>query len=118
MLTELVSGLSASGSNTAAMRILPVPVLLLLASPLPALADDDDHERALAARERGEVRPLAEILPAVEARFGGRVIEVGFGRDDGRFVYEFELITPDGRLLEAEIDAMTGATIEVEMEDD
>jgi uncharacterized membrane protein YkoI len=106
----------------------PITILLLCALAASAAADGDrrerghdhdhDHDRAREALRRGEAAPLAEILPALEARLGARVIEVELERDDGRLVYEFELIAPDGRILEAEVDARTGAVIEVEAEDD
>ncbi len=92
---------------------------LAAAAGIPAFAGDhDDDERARDAVRRAEVLPLAEILPAVEARLGGRVIEVEFERDDGRYLYEFELITPDGRILEAEVDAASGALLNSEEDDD
>lgn len=97
------------------MRYL-LPFLLLLASP--ALAGDDDHERARQALERGEVLPLTRILEIAEKDAGGRVIEVDLDRDDGRYLYELELITPDGRLLEMEIDGANGRVLEREFEDD
>ncbi len=95
-------------------------LLALIAAFLPAALaaqGHGDHDRAHAARNRGEIVPLAEILPGLEATLGGRVIEVDFEEEDGRPVYEFELITPAGRLLEAEVDATTGDVIEVEVED-
>lgn len=81
---------------------------------------DHDHDRAREALGRGEAAPLHRILPAIEARLGARVIEVALEREGGRLVYEFALIAPDGRLLEAEIDARSGAliTVEAEAEDD
>jgi len=88
--------------------------LLLLATRVAA----DDHDRARRALERGEALPLATILPQVEAALGARVIEVDLERDDGRFVYEFELIDARGRILEAEVDAATGRILEIEGEDD
>jgi uncharacterized membrane protein YkoI len=88
--------------------------LTLLAAPAAA----DDHDRARRALERGEVLPLATILPQVETTLGARVIEVDLERDDGRFVYEFELIDARGRIIEAEVDAATGRILEVEGEDD
>jgi uncharacterized membrane protein YkoI len=96
-------------------------ILLLCALSAPAEADggrDRDHDRAREALRRGEAAPLSEIMPAVEARLGARVIEIELERDGGRLIYEFELIAPDGRILEAEVDARTGAIIEVEAEDD
>jgi uncharacterized membrane protein YkoI len=101
-------------------------ILALCAAALAAAADDDDghgrrrgrdHDRAREALRRGEAAPLSEIMPAVESRLGARVIEVELERDDGRLVYEFELIAPDGRILEAEVDARSGDIIEVEAGD-
>ena len=91
-------------------------ILSLIASP--ALADGDDHDRARRALEAGEIRPLAEILAVAEARRPGRVIELELERDDGRWIYELELVTPEGRLFEMEIDAASGTVLEVEQEDD
>ncbi|RBI83788.1 peptidase [Rhodosalinus halophilus] len=91
-------------------------VLMLLAAQ--SLADRDDHDRARRALERGEVLPLARILAVAEAEAGGRAIEVEFEREDGRWIYELELITPAGRLVELEIDAATGAILDREYDDD
>lgn len=78
----------------------------LLAAP-PALGSGD-HDRARDALRRGEAQSLSAILPQVEAQLGARVIEVEFERRHGRHVYEFELITPEGRIIEAVVDAGTG----------
>jgi uncharacterized membrane protein YkoI len=53
-----------------------------------------------------------------EATRPGRVIEVELERDDGRWIYELELVSPEGRLYEMEIDAASGTVLEVEQEDD
>jgi uncharacterized membrane protein YkoI len=90
-------------------------LLSVLAAPVPA---DGDHDRARRALEAGEILSLSEILAAAEAVRPGRVIEVELEKDDGRWVYELELVTPDGRLYEMEIDAATGTLLEIEQEDD
>ncbi|MEP6061068.1 MAG: PepSY domain-containing protein [Nitratireductor sp.] len=100
------------------MRSICLAILLMLSAPAIADGDGDDHDRARAAPERGDILPLSSILAIVEKTWGGRVIEVDLGRDDGRFVYEIEIVTPAGRLLEAEIDAATGDLIESDYEDD
>ncbi len=87
---------------------------LVLATALPAVADRDDHDRARGALQRGEVLPLARILSIVEEETDGRVIEVEFERDDGRWVYELELLLPDGSLVELEVDAATARILERE----
>lgn len=88
--------------------------LALLLAALPARAGVDDNKAARGALERGEVLPLGTILGLVEGQIDARVIEVEFEQEDGHYVYEFELVTPDGRLLEARADAVTGALLSVE----
>jgi two-component system OmpR family response regulator len=56
----------------------------------------------------------ADILDAAEAARPGRVIELDLERDDGRWIYELELVSPEGRLYEMEIDAATGAVLDVD----
>ncbi len=90
--------------------------LLLLCLSAPARADDD-ADRALRALERGEVRPLAEILAAVAPELGGEIVGVEFEREEDRHVYEFEVITPAGRLVEVYVDAATARVLEREDDD-
>jgi len=97
------------------MRQLLVILTLLLV--VPALADDD-HDRAREALARGEILPLSKILAVVEREVGGRVIEIDFDRDDGRYVYDVEAVSSDGRLVELKIDAASGAVLERDYEDD
>jgi uncharacterized membrane protein YkoI len=82
-----------------------------LAISAPARADDrgerKDHDRARQALEEGRARPLAEILAQVKDRLGGEIIGVEFERKDRRYVYEFKVVTPGGRLREVYVDALT-----------
>lgn len=108
-------------------RILPI-LFLALAPPIaaggqsppmpPAAPSGTDFDRALGAVQRGEIRRLSEILPRIEAEFGGRAIETEIETDDGRWVYEIDILTADGRLFEVDVDAVTGETISVEEEVD
>ena len=84
----------------------------------PAPSTAEDFDRALEAVARGEIRRLSEILPRIEAEFGGRAIETEIETDHGRWVYEFEILTADGRLFEVDVDAVTGETLDVEEEVD
>lgn len=99
----------------------PILALLLICLAAPAFADRSgsgssghggaDHDRARSAVERDEILPLSVILPGLQERFGGRVIKLELEEDDGRYVYELKLITPEGRILELEVDAATGLPI-------
>lgn len=94
------------------------PFLLLPALALDAGArgsalarNGNDHERARAALEAGQIRPLADLLAEVQRRYLGRVIETELDQEDGRWVYEFRLLPPTGRVFELEVDAATGALL-------
>lgn len=73
-----------------------------------------DHDRAREALERGEILPLRQILDAAQTHHPGEIIEVELERDDGRWIYELKLLGEQGLLLEMELDAATGALIELE----
>ena len=108
----LTPPVSESSADRAYLRTMSVPVLIalsLLAAPATA---DEDADRAHRALQRGEVRPLAEILTTLERRLEGEIVGVEFESEDGRHVYEFEVVTPGGRLLEIYVDAATGRILE------
>ncbi len=96
-------------------------LLILLCVPAipPSQADPEDHESARRAVERGELRPLSEILIAVEKEFGARVLEVELERrkKTGALVYEIKILARDGRVLELEYDGRTGQRIRIEEDD-
>lgn len=96
-----------------------VPALLAFLA-FPALAQDavPDHERAQDAVAIGVVLPLAEVLTLLAQTHPGDVIEVELEDEDGIIVYEIEIVTPDGRLLEIEINATTGEVLTVETDED
>ena len=72
---------------------------------------DHDHDPARAAPERGEALPPAGGLPRVRPELGGEVVGVDFDRDDGRWIYEFKVIGPAGRLVEVHVDAATARVL-------
>lgn len=80
----------------------------------PQARADHDHDRARHAVERGEALPLADILERVRPQLGGEVIGVSFERESGRWIYEFRVIAPAGRLLEVHVDAATAQVIKQE----
>lgn len=90
-------------------RLLLAGGFLLAASNAAISGEEEheDHERALRALEQGEAKPLAEILDAVKKQIGGDVVGVDFERDGDHYVYELKIVTPDGRLREVYVDAMT-----------
>lgn len=59
-------------------------------------------------REAGKILPMEQILERVRAEQPGQIVEVGLDREDGRYVYEVELIDDDDRVHELELDAASG----------
>jgi uncharacterized membrane protein YkoI len=95
-------------------RTFLTALALMLASGGVAYSDDgehDDHERARRALEEGQARPLAEILARVRDRLGGDVVGVEFDRKKGRYIYEFKVVAPGGRLRAVYVDAMTAEIV-------
>lgn len=73
-----------------------------------------DHDRARYARERGEVRPVEEILAAARAALPGEVVGLELEHEHGRWVYEVKVITDDGRLMEVLVNGSDARVLEWE----
>ncbi len=96
---------------------------LLALTARPAMADgggrevetdseeEEDHARARRALEEGRVRPLSEILVALEGKLDGEIVGIEFEVEGDRYVYEFKLVTYGGRLVSVYVDAKTGTII-------
>lgn len=84
----------------------------VLAAPAAFARGRRDHDRAREALERGEALPLAEVLARVRPELGGEVVGVDFERErGGRWIYEFKVIGPTGRLVEVHVDAATARVL-------
>ena len=97
------------------MRRILIILAVLLAAPAFA---DDDQDRARDALSRGEILPFSRILAVIEREVDGRVIEIDLDRAGGRYVYEVEVLSPGGRLVELSLDAATGAVLDRDYEDE
>lgn len=100
-----------------ARSLLPILALLLAAGsggPSALARDREDHDRARAAMQAGQIRPLAELLAEIERRYVGQVIETELDREDGRWIYQFKLLPPTGHVFELEVDAATGTVLDTD----
>ncbi|MCD6665940.1 MAG: PepSY domain-containing protein [Hydrogenophaga sp.] len=73
---------------------------------LPAMADND-HNRARAAVQSGQILPLKAVLERLERDHPGQVLEIELDEEKGRWVYEVRLLQADGKLVKLELDAAT-----------
>lgn len=79
-----------------------------------AAAGPPDHESALRALSRGEVKPLDEILANIEPgadTFVGVVLD----RSTGRWIYETKWLTSEGRYRIVTLDAATAKILNEEL---
>ncbi|MFN7552623.1 MAG: PepSY domain-containing protein [Pseudomonadota bacterium] len=95
----------------------PIPALVFAVSAFACVATttvraDDDHERARAAVQRGDILPLDEIMRRIPLAPDERLLEVEIEREDGAWIYEIELLSASGRVREIEVDAADGRLIE------
>ena len=80
---------------------------MILSSP-PIVLADDDHIEARRLLDSGEILPLEVILNNVRQEHPGKLLEVELDKEDGRIVYEIEILGKDGVVKEVYIDARTG----------
>lgn len=84
----------------------------------PVFAHDIDQDEALRLAEQGRILPLHALIEDALARYPGRFLAAELERDDGRYIYELELVTRDRRVVELEYDAVTGRLLDVDIDED
>jgi uncharacterized membrane protein YkoI len=87
--------------------LLAIIATVLLGADAPRASDDDDHERAREALESGMAKPLSEVLDGARGKLNGEIVGVEIEREKGRYIYEFKVIAPSGRMREIHVDALT-----------
>lgn len=75
---------------------------------------DYDHDLARDLVEHGEIRPLREIISHLSGQYSGEVVGISLKRKRGRWIYEFRILTAEGRRLELAIDAQSMDMIRME----
>ncbi|MCE8016189.1 peptidase [Halomonas sp. MCCC 1A17488] len=100
-------------SRRAFVRRALAALWLSLLAAAPAFADRHWHDLHEAVRS-GRLVALPQILDWLEARYEGQVLEVELERDDGRTIYEVEMLGPQGQVVEFEFDAASGELIGME----
>ena len=95
-----------------------------ISTAAPVLADDGENEHdgddrhleeVSGAVGRGEIRPLADILQAVQGKLSGEVVGVEVEREDGHWLYELRVAEKSGRLLEVYVDAATAQILKTKV---
>ncbi|PZU88906.1 MAG: peptidase [Shinella sp.] len=75
---------------------------------------DDDRDRIREGVEKGEIKSLADLRRIVLDRVSGKIVSTEIDRKDKRLIYEFRVLSAEGRLIEVEVDAASGLIREIE----
>ncbi len=98
-------------------KLLPALLCLTLVAA-PTGARDLDQDEALRLRREGRILPLEQLLQLTLERYpGAQLLEAELEEEDDVFVYEIELLTPEGVAREIELDASTGQLLKDEVDD-
>ncbi len=101
------------------LKALPFVLIALLGLATSGLVfSEEDHDRAKILKERGQIRPLTEIIDKVRTKHSGEIIEVELEEEEGKIIYELELLDEDGVVTELKYDAKTGVLLTTEVEDE
>ncbi|MCS3904578.1 putative membrane protein YkoI [Methylohalomonas lacus] len=76
-----------------------------------------DINNVMELKQSGEILPLESILGRVRELQPGRVIEIELEDDDGRYIYEMEVVDDSGVVWDIDVDARTGELLERERDD-
>ncbi|QXH60311.1 PepSY domain-containing protein [Pseudomonas azerbaijanorientalis] len=83
--------------------------LVLLAFCSAVMARDLDQDEALRLRQQGVILPLEQLLQQAMGRYpGAKLLEAELEEKHDVYIYEVELLTPEGVVRELDIDATTG----------
>jgi len=86
-------------------------VLLPVARPAAFAHEEHDEDQAREALVQGEIVTLDRVVAGLGDIAPGEVCEIELERENGIWIYEFKVISPDGRMLEVRIDGKTGKLI-------
>jgi len=95
--------------------IMLISVAILLLSTMSRADQNANQARQL--QQQGDILPLEQIIELAVAVKQGQILETDLERDDGRYVYELEILDSRGQVWEIELDAQTGELLELENED-
>lgn len=66
-----------------------------------------DQNRARAALERGDIRPLDQVLATTRATIPGDVVALDLKEKKGRWYYKLKILTPAGKRWAVRVDAQS-----------
>lgn len=77
----------------------------------PGTGQGKGHEWASHLHQSGEIRSLEQLLRELPERHQGRMLEAELEQEQGRYVYEVEMLDRMGRLQKFHLDAHSGEVL-------
>lgn len=86
---------------------------------LPALQAAAETDQAMARKLRadGIILPLETIVTKAQAAKPGELLEAELDQDQGRYIYEVEILDAAGQVWEIKLDAGTAKLLKLERDD-
>lgn len=78
----------------------------------PEAAEEESANAEKAALAAAATVSIEQAVKAATAKQPGKVIEAELDRDQGRVLWELEIVATDGSIAELAVDAGTGAIVE------
>lgn len=97
--------------------IMALTLTLLSTIVMSSYADSNDHIRAKELLDGGNILSLEIILQKARDQYPGKILEIELEKKNNQLVYEIELLTTNGKVLELLFNAKTGHLISTEEED-
>jgi len=111
-MKNMASTFPATAAGMIKTTLTAFAAALLLAAAGLCFADED-NERARAMVQKGEFIPLVEIIKRVQSAQQGDVLEVEIYEEDGRTLYELDVLDRNDELHEVMVDPYTGEIVRV-----
>jgi uncharacterized membrane protein YkoI len=86
-------------------RLATLCLLASLSGAARPARGSEDADRARRALEKGEIRPLDEVLRAAREAAPGDVVAVDLKHDEGRWLYKLRILGTDGKRRTVKVDA-------------
>lgn len=93
------------------MRLFLLSIVITVAMASVATVRAEGHDQARQMADQGKILPLQSITKRLRHSVEGRVLEAELEGEDDHYVYELELLSPDGSIQKLYYDAATGEPV-------
>ena len=92
-------------------------VMIAVLSSITIASADDDYIEARELLQSGKILSLETILKRVRQDYPGKVLEVELEKENGKIVYEIEILSDKGIVKEIYVDAESGNILSAKEDD-